>query len=300
MATSFDGLLVLDKPQGLTSRQAVDQALRWFPRSTRVGHTGTLDPLATGVLVLCVGTATRLTGYVQDMGKTYFTTVRLGARSDTDDAEGIIIPVEGATPPAREDLARCLADFVGEIEQVPPAFSAARVSGKRAYSLARKGEEVNLQPRRVRINGIDLLRYEYPEVDLEVRCGKGTYIRSLARDVGDQLGCGGLVQVLRRTRVGAFSPEDAVPLDFTPEEARARLLPIVAAVTSLPFVTVSDAAARDLRQGKAIPASIRPADPQPADQYALLDEAGDLVAIARYEPRRRVFQPVKVLPAKDG
>src|SRR5688572_19173855 len=202
MRPSFDGLLVLDKPAGLTSREGVDRALRWFPRGTRVGHTGTLDPLATGVLVLCVGVATRLTEYVQAMGKTYFTTVRLGARSDTDDADGTVTPVEGARPPGREELERCLGGFVGEIEQVPPAYSAAKVSGARAYDLARRGREVSLAARRVRVDGIDLLRYDYPEADLEVRCGKGTYVRSLARDLGERLGCGGLVQVLRRTRVG--------------------------------------------------------------------------------------------------
>src|SRR5215470_17408950 len=129
----FEGLLVLDKPGGMTSREAVDRALRWFPRGTRIGHTGTLDPLATGVLVLCVGSATRLTEYVQQMSKVYQTTVRLGARSDTDDADGTITPVEGVTPPTREQLEQCLQEFLGEIEQVPPAFSAAKVSGQRAY-----------------------------------------------------------------------------------------------------------------------------------------------------------------------
>src|SRR5262249_14807566 len=169
------GLLVIDKPGGITSRDAVDRALRWFPRGTRVGHTGTLDPLATGVLVLCVGSATRLTEYVQQMGKTYRTTVRLGARSDTDDADGTVTPVVGAVAPTREQLDACLQGFLGEFEQVPPAFSAAKVTGQRAYDLARKGQEVTLQPRKVRVDGIDVLRYDYPEADLEVRCGKGTY-----------------------------------------------------------------------------------------------------------------------------
>src|SRR6184192_1951252 len=129
----FHGLLVLDKPGGLTSREAVDRALRWFPRGTRVGHTGTLDPLATGVLVLCAGSATRLTEYVQQMAKTYRTTVRLGARSDTDDADGTVTPAAGARPLARGEMEQAVATFIGEIEQVPPAFSAAKVTGKRAY-----------------------------------------------------------------------------------------------------------------------------------------------------------------------
>ena len=138
---------------------------------------------------------------------------------------------------------------------MPPSFSAAKVSGRRAYDLARQGQEVILAARRVRIDGIDLLRYEYPQADLEVRCGKGTYIRSLARDLGERLGCGGLVQVLRRTRVGPFRAEDAVPLDANADTARARLLPLVLAVAELPHVTVSSAAAIALRQGKAVPLS---------------------------------------------
>ncbi len=151
-----DGLLVLDKPGGVTSRDAVNAALRWFPRGTRMGHTGTLDPLATGVLVLCLGAATRLTEYVQRMGKTYRAGVRLGARSDTDDADGVVTAVDAAAPDAAT-VAACLAGFVGDIEQTPPAYSAAKVAGRRAYDLARQGQDVDLRPRRVHIYGIDVL-----------------------------------------------------------------------------------------------------------------------------------------------
>src|SRR5438270_8450848 len=180
MASSdWHGLLVLDKPLGETSRAAVDRAQRWFPRGTRLGHTGTLDPLATGVLVLCVGHATRLTEYVQAMGKTYVTDVTLGARSATDDAEGPVTPVPDARPPDRPAVEAAVAGFVGSIEQVPPAFSAAKVTGRRAYDLARQGAAVNLTARTVRIDGIDILEYAYPTLRLEVRCGKGTYIRSV-------------------------------------------------------------------------------------------------------------------------
>ena len=292
MTPSFDGLLVLDKPGGITSRDAVDRALRWFPRGTRVGHTGTLDPLATGVLVLCVGSATRLTEYVQQMEKTYHTTVRLGVRSDTDDADGTVTPVEEAVAPTRELLEACLQGFLGEIEQVPPAFSAAKVTGRRAYDLARRGEEVMLQPRKVQVYGIDVRRYEYPEADLEVRCGKGTYIRSLARDLGERLGCGGLVQGLRRRRVGPFHVEDAVPLDTDPETARSRLLPLTAAVAELPLLTVPAPAAAQLRQGKAISP---PGAPPAAEECAILDTDGLLVAIAQVDRRARLLRPVKVL-----
>src|SRR5207245_2596734 len=141
-----DGLLVLDKPGGLTSRSAVDRAQQWFPPDTRIGHTGTLDPLATGVLVLCIGVATRLAAYVQRMEKTYRASLRLGARSDTDDIDGSVEAVSVAQPPERERLAACLQGFLGETEQVPPGHSAARVCGRRAYDLARRGHKVSLQP----------------------------------------------------------------------------------------------------------------------------------------------------------
>src|SRR5262249_34880588 len=175
----YHGLLVLDKPGGVTSRDAVDRAQRWFPRGTRLGHTGTLDPLATGVLVLCVGSATRLTEYVHRMPKTYRAGVLLGARSDTDDADGTVTQVAVAAPPDLTAVRGRLDEFLGEIEQVPPAFSAAKVTGRRAYDLARRGDEVVLQPRKVQIYQIDVRGYAWPRLDLEVRCGKGTYIRSL-------------------------------------------------------------------------------------------------------------------------
>jgi tRNA pseudouridine55 synthase len=290
--SSFHGLLVLDKPGGMTSREAVDRALRWFPRGTRVGHTGTLDPLATGVLVLCVGTATRLTEYVQRMGKTYRTGLRLGARSDTDDADGTITPAPVERPPDRDEVLRRLAEFVGALDQVPPAHSAAKVTGRRAYDLARRGEEVSLQPRRVEVYGIDLLGYEYPQLELEVRCGKGTYIRSLARDLGERLGCGALVETLRRTRVGPFEPGGAVPLDADAATVRSRLLPVSAAVAELPGVTLDPGEVVRLRQGQAVPL---PGDAA-GDEVAVYDGAGGLVAVAVLDRARRCLRPEKVLP----
>src|SRR4051794_35563280 len=179
------GLLVLDKPVGITSRDAVDRALGWFPPKTRVGHTGTLDPLASGVLVLCVGRATRLTEYVQAMGKTYVADVMLGGRSATDDAEGPITLVAVHRIPDRAAVEEALSHFVGRIEQVPPAYSAAKVGGRRAYDLARRGADVALAPRTVRVDAIDVRAFDYPRLTLEVRCGKGTYVRSLARDLGE-------------------------------------------------------------------------------------------------------------------
>src|SRR5829696_1916742 len=148
---NLNGLLVLDKPPGMTSREALDRAAKWFPRKTRVGHAGTLDPLATGVLVLAVGHATRLIEYVQAMPKAYRTGIRLGATSDTDDADGTVTPNPAAAPVDEPAVRAALDQFVGEVEQVPPAYSAARVGGRRAYDLARGGAEVTLAARRVRI-----------------------------------------------------------------------------------------------------------------------------------------------------
>ncbi len=290
----MDGLLVLDKPGGMTSRAAVDRAMGWFPRGTRVGHTGTLDPLATGVLVLTVGQATRLAEYVQRMAKTYLSTFLLDARSDTDDADGTVEPLTFAgPPPERGRVDAALREFVGDIEQVPPAYSAAKVTGRRAYDLARQGQDVTLQARPVQVYGIDLLRYAGPHLELEVRCGKGTYIRSLARDLGDRLGCGALVATLRRTRVGSFTAEEAVSLEAAPEAARARLLPAALAVAELPRVSVSERDVRRLRQGQAVP--LPPDCGAAGEEVAVFDAAGALAAVAAPDRVRRVLRPVKVL-----
>lgn len=281
------GILVVDKPQGITSRDAVDLAARWFPRKTKLGHAGTLDPLATGVLVLAVGHATRLIEYVQDMPKTYRTRIVLGATSDTDDADGTITPKSDAKPVAESAIRGALSPFIGEIEQVPPAYSAARISGQRAYDLARRGDEVNLAPRRVRIDGIEIISYDWPQLELDVHCGKGTYIRSIARDLGAALGVGGYVATLRRTRIGPFTVDSAVTLDTTAEEALRHLLPPVAAVSHKPIVRVSKDEARRLRQGQMIPAS-------GTGEVAVLGESGELIAVGRVDGKR--LRPEKVMP----
>ena len=301
-AAPFHGLLVIDKPGGMTSRDAVDRAARWFPRGTRLGHTGTLDPLATGVLVLCLGSATRLTEYVQDMEKTYRTGILLGARSDTDDADGTVERVSlPGPPPDREQVAACLAQFVGEIEQVPPAYSAAKVGGRRAYGLARRGQVISLQPRRVRIHAIELLAYEYPRLDVLVRCGKGTYIRSLARDLGEQLGCGALVESLRRTRVGSFEAEQGLSLEADATAARARLLPMSAAVSELASITLSSEQLTRLAQGQKVPLfdiAELPESTGGKRYVAVLNSGGELAAIAVLDPAGGQLLPSKVLSGR--
>ncbi|HJZ54556.1 MAG TPA: tRNA pseudouridine(55) synthase TruB, partial [Gemmataceae bacterium] len=187
----MNGLLVIDKPGGMTSRDVVNRVQKWFPRKTKIGHTGTLDPLATGVLVVCVGAATRLADFVQGMGKTYASRFRLGTTSTTDDADGEVTANPAAVPPSCEQIDAAIPAFLGNIEQVPPAFSALKVAGERAHDLARQGKDVALAARTVRIGAIRVLGYEWPWLDVEIDCGKGTYIRSIARDLGTKLGCGG-------------------------------------------------------------------------------------------------------------
>ena len=293
MRPGFDGLLVIDKPSGITSRDAVNRAQGWFPRKTRIGHTGTLDPLATGVLVLCVGMATRLSEYVQRMPKVYRAGVLFGATSDTDDAEGTITPTPEAKVPTREQLEQSLASFVGNIEQVPPAYSAAKVTGRRAYDLARKGEEVALAPRTVTIHAIDIVRYAHPRLDIVVRCGKGTYIRSLARDLGQRLGCGGYITSLRRQQVGCFHENAAIPLDTAPLAARQRLLPVAHAVAELPRIILAEPEVQRLLHGQRIAAPSTT-----AIEAAVFDEAGRLIAVA--EVVDGMMRPIKVLAGAEA
>ena len=291
---SFHGLLVFDKPLGVTSRAAVDRAQRWFPRGTKLGHTGTLDPLATGVLVVCVGAATRLADYVQAMGKTYRSRFRLGATSTTDDADGTVTPSTAASQPTREAIDAALPSFLGCVEQVPPPFSALKVGGRRAYSVARSGQDVELAARVVRIDAVRVLAYEWPFLDVEIDCGKGTYIRSIARDLGATLGVGGMVEALRRTRVGPFAAEQGIGVDATPEEAQAKLLPMAAALAGMEQVRIDTGAVRRFRCGQVIQVDRR-CQPPESSTVAVLDDTGDLVGIGRV--LRGAVKPEMVIPA---
>ena len=289
MVKGFDvnGLVVIDKPGGMTSRDVVNRVQKLFPRGTKIGHTGTLDPLATGVLVVCVGAATRLADFVQAMGKSYASRFRLGATSDTDDADGVVTETLRVSIPTREELDAALAKFVGEIAQVPPAYSALKVDGRRAHDLARRGAAPELAARRVNVYAVRLRAYEYPFADVEIDCGKGTYIRSIARDAGAALGCGGMVQTLRRTRIGPFRAADATELDAPP-----KLLPMALAVGELRQLTANDDVARRFRQGQ----TVRLTDEVEAGtRVAVLDERGGLVGVGVVE--RGGVKPTTVLPA---
>src|SRR5437868_1753759 len=222
-----NGILNLDKPAGISSARAVDRVKRLLPRGTRIGHAGTLDPFATGVLLLLIGKATKSCERLMDQPKQYEATIKLGAVTATDDCdsqEEAFSGGTGASPVrqgildqhgrgARATIEAALPRFIGEILQRPPAFSALKIGGRRAYDLARRGKEVKLEPRAVHVHNIELLDYDWPMLRLRIDCGRGTYIRSIARDLGEALGVGGYLTQLRRTRIGQFDLKDAVTIE---------------------------------------------------------------------------------------
>ena len=211
--TSPQGVINLDNPSGLSSARVVARVKRLLPRGVKIGHAGTLDPFATGVLLLLVGKATRSCEQLMGERKGYEAVVRLGARSATDDPEGPLEELPGAQPVAEDELRRAVAQFVGPIQQRPPAFSAMKVGGQRAYKLARSGEAPEMQARTVTVYDVRILDYAWPNVRLSVECGRGTYIRAIARDLGEALGVGGYLTELRRTFVGRFHVNQAVSLE---------------------------------------------------------------------------------------
>lgn len=303
MKQSIDGLLVLDKAAGMTSRAAVNLAMSWFPRGSRIGHTGTLDPLATGVLVLCLGRATRLAEYVQDMDKCYQATIVLGARSNTDDADGAIIPTLGALPADEAQIRQHLDKMVGWIEQSPPDYSAVKVAGKRAHLLARKGRSLSLPTRHVRVDRISILSFAWPKLRVEIHCGKGTYIRSIARDLGDQLGAGAYVAELRRTRIGPFVVESAVPANASAEDARRQVLPLDAAVVGLRRIDLDDRQVEIVSNGQSVAIGSPPAEvPAVCSLYDInnrLVGLGDLQADGVLRPNK-IFKQVPTNAAKSN
>jgi tRNA pseudouridine55 synthase len=290
------GLLNINKPAGLTSRAVVDRVARLVGRS-KVGHAGTLDPLASGVLVICLGSATRLVEHVQHMTKTYRAIVRLGARSDTLDADGRIEAVADPGVPSGLQVEQAVASQVGQILQVPPEYSALRVQGRRAYDLARSGRAVTLEPRRVRVDRIETVSYDWPRLELVIDCGAGTYIRSIARDVGEKLGCGGLIESLVRTRIGHFTIETSVdPLCLTCDELAAHLKPLREAVADLPALTLHiEEQHRAVAQGRTFAAASLAPQVVPKGEVALVAADGRLLAVAQSDTSAGTLHPFKVM-----
>jgi tRNA pseudouridine55 synthase len=245
-----DGLLVVDKPAGWTSHDVVAR-IRRLAGTRRVGHAGTLDPMATGVLVVGLDRGTRLLGHLALSDKDYDATIRLGVSTTTDDAEGDVVAEHDAGGVTDDALSAATARFVGDIEQVPSAVSAVKVDGERAYKRARRGEDVQLAPRPVHVARFDVVERRGRDVDVRVTCSTGTYVRALARDLGDALGVGAHLTALRRTRVGGFTLRQAHTLDQLADELS--VVPLAEAVAaSFPQVWVSDDDARRLGYGQQV------------------------------------------------
>jgi tRNA pseudouridine55 synthase len=287
------GVLVVDKPVGLTSHDVV-QIIRRGTGIRRAGHTGTLDPRASGVLVVLIGPAVRLSEYVSASDKRYQATIRLGSSTDTFDAEGRITgtsPVENINEDQFEDV---LEQFVGEIEQVPPPYSAIKVQGRKAYEMAREGEEVSLEPRTIQVYSLEMLEWAPPEVVIDVFCSSGTYVRSLANDLGNALGCGAHLVGLRRTKSGRFTLRDAVPLrrlqeSFVAGDWYKYLIPAAEALADWPLVELDGDQVELVRHGHRVPAE------EESEGWARgVSEQGDLVALLEIDKESNEWQPRKV------
>ncbi|MBR0367923.1 MAG: tRNA pseudouridine(55) synthase TruB [Clostridia bacterium] len=255
----MNGFLIVNKPTGRTSSDAVVFVRKRLPRGTAVGHGGTLDPEASGVLPVCVGSATRLFDYIIDKQKTYVARLKLGVETDTQDATGRVVAERPVTA-GENEVRAALKGFVGEIEQVPPMYSALKRDGQRLYKLARRGETVALEPRKCRVDGIEYLGYEGGDTHLlRIRCGKGVYIRTLCHDIGRALGCGGHMLTLERTAAGIFNIEDALTLEEIDALARAgrlaeKLLPLDQPLGHLPMVRVGDQCRHAVKNGNPLKA----------------------------------------------
>ncbi len=283
------GFLNINKPAGPTSHDIVAAVRRRLGRSVKIGHAGTLDPFAQGVLVLCLGHATRLADYVQAAAKTYRAQVTFGAVSATDDPEGPITAAPQAPQPDESAVRTALKQFTGMISQVPPAHSAVHVDGQRAYKLARAGKSAQLQPRSVNVYEISLLSSAWPHLEMEVRCQAGTYIRSLARDIGAALGVGGYCSALTRTAVGEFRLETAqAPAAI---ELPRDLISPLASVEHLPRLTLDEEQMKRIAMGQ--PLHLPDDQFAAAEEVVLLSPAGELLALA--EPTAsHLLKPRKV------
>jgi len=292
-AEELSGLLVIDKPAGLTSHDVVLRVRR-AARQRKVGHAGTLDPMATGVLVLLLGQATKVSEYLMAHAKTYRALVRLGISTDTYDAEGEVTetrPVEVSLSQIEE----ALSTFRGRIEQVPPMYSAIKRGGTPLYRLARQGMKVERKPRLVEIYRLQVLNWSPPDLELEVECSSGTYIRSLAHDLGEKLGCGAHLAGLVRTRCGPFTLEEALSLPQV-EEAFARgrggelLRPLDEGLTHWPAITVGARDAQRICHGQRVKGP-KPGESRYRRAYS---EDGEFIAILKWDASRGLWQPKKV------
>lgn len=299
---AISGALVVDKPVGMTSHDVV-QAIRNGTGLRRAGHTGTLDPRASGVLVILVGPAVRLSEYVSASDKRYQAIIRLGGSTDTFDAEGMVTPTKDPVTVTEAEFETALKTFVGEIEQTPPPYSAVKVQGRKAYEMAREGEAVDLAPRKITVHHLEVLEWTPPEVVIDVHCSSGTYVRSLANDLGVMLGSGAYLVGLRRTKSGRFSLRDSVPLRklqeaFTAGNWYQYLIPAAEALGDWPAVELNPDEVEGVRHGHRVKVVGEP----PETKVRGVSTQGELVALMELtinEDGSREWQPKKVFFTSD-
>lgn len=297
---AISGVLVVDKPVGMTSHDVVE-AIRRGTGIRRAGHTGTLDPRASGVLVILIGPAVRLSEYVSASDKRYQAIIRLGSSTDTFDADGKFVQSNQPVNVTEEQFEKILKNFEGEIEQTPPPYSAVKVGGRRAYDMARQGEEVSLEPRKIQVHHLEVLEWAPPEVVVDVHCSSGTYVRSLANDIGVQLGTGAYLVGLRRTKSGRFSLRDATPLRKLQEAFQAGnwyqfLIPAAEALADWPAVELNPDEVEEVRHGHRVKAAAGAEQPQ---LVRGVSAAGELIALmipavgddgsAEWQPKKVFF-----------
>lgn len=286
------GVLVVDKPIGMTSHDVV-QIIRKGTNIRRAGHTGTLDPRASGVLVILVGPAVRLSEYVSASDKRYQAVIQLGTTTDTFDADGRVLSTTSVDI-SEKQFNDVLQSFVGEIQQVPPPYSAVKVKGKKAYELAREGEEVDLEPRMINVYNLELLEWAPPEAVIDVYCSSGTYVRSLAHDLGEKLGCGAHLIGLRRTKSGRFTLRDAVPLrklreSFDDNSWSEHLIPAAEALSDWPAIDLTPEELDIVKHGRRI-AGI----PGLGNMARAISPEGDLISLLEFDYETSEWQPKKV------
>ncbi len=275
----ISGVLLLDKPERITSRRAVDKVSKILGVK-KAGHTGTLDYSASGLLVVCLGRATKIASFLTALDKEYEAVVRLGEKRTTDDIQGDVVYSREVNA-SYEDVKKVVEKFVGSIEQIPPEYSAKHIDGERAYRLAMKGQKVPLKPQRVFIHRIEIVNFNGKDIHLKVRCSSGTYMRSLARDIGEELGCGGFLYSLRRTAVGSFRVEDASSLEDV-EKGNYHLITPADALSFMPKLTAVGSIVRLVKHGGRLHPSLFLERPIDSGLYRIVSPDGKLLAVVSY------------------
>lgn len=296
--TQLSGWLILAKPSGPTSRDLLNLLQKQF-HGLKIGHAGTLDPLASGLLLVAIGHATRLVEFTHRFDKSYEATIRLGATSPTDDADGPWSERPDAKVCSLPEIREGLSQLTGpQVLQIPPRFSAIQKGGQRSYDLARKGEEFELEPRPVRIDKIEIMSYEWPLLQVFVHCGAGTYIRSIARDLGEICGVGGMIEKLHRTRIGPFEMANAIATESlcSIEDLKSHLIPPDTALSDWPEQILDDQQLPDILHGKKVSLCIQNCEIWEGREICCKDQQGNLIALGRIESSQSqwLIQPFRV------